>query len=96
MSDINRLILSLMLMPLVIIGTFLIFWVIVVLTFLEALVAFPLMWFASADGKFSDNTFPLEERLADSEPHLAELKMQKAKTHRVPEAEVFPAPSKVE
>ncbi len=86
MTDGTRLILSIVLMPFVIVGTFVVFWVVVALTFLEAVIAFPLMWFASADGHFSDNTFPMEERLADLEPHLTQMKIQRAKMHATPEA----------
>lgn len=96
MIDVTRLIVSILLLPFVIVGTFVVFWAVVVLTFLEAFVALPLTWLASADGKFSDNTFPLEEHLADLEPHLTLMKMQKAKIHATPEAEVFPDAAKAD
>lgn len=65
MRDSMRLVTTVLLMPFLLMATFILFWVIVGLTFLEAIVALPLVWFVSAEGKFSDGTFSLEEKLAN-------------------------------
>lgn len=64
MRDTVRLITSILAMPFILVATFVVFWVVVGLTFLEFTLSIPLLWFEAADGKFSDGTFPLEEKLA--------------------------------
>lgn len=97
MRDSMRFITSILAMPFILVATFVVFWVVVGLTLLESILSIPVLWLEAAKGKFSDGTFPMEEKLADhsvgahinindSEEPLTNLRQLNLPLHPLPDA----------